>query len=311
MRLACLCLAALSFVPPARAAEPVTVELKSTAAVGTALVALGDVATVSGGDDATRARVARIDVAEFKPRENATAVGRKAVEYRLSLAGFDASAVRVTGAERAEVTLTRRPVTAEEVVAAARDELFRHYPNPKSLSIDLATPVVVKMPEVPVGEKVAVVAKPHGKPAAAGRVQMDVTVSAGGETLLSLAVHLNVQPFVALAPLPPLAPLEPPLPGASAPLAPPAAPGAPPIPPTLPPTAAVPPTPAGEVLVKPRQRVEVQVNSGGLKVTAVGEAQQPGKLGQTILVQNIDSKKTISARVTGPGTVEVDLGGAK
>jgi flagella basal body P-ring formation protein FlgA len=55
----------------------------------------------------------------------------------------------------------------------------------------------------------------------------------------------------------------------------------------------------------------MQVNSGGLKVAAVGEAQQVGKLGQTILVQNIDSKKMVSARVTGPATVEVDLGGSR
>jgi hypothetical protein len=301
MRLVCLCLClALGLAPlVARAADPVTVELKSAVAVGTPLVTLGDVATVSGGDDATRARVARIDVAEFKSRENAVAVGRKSVEYRLALAGFDAATVRVSGAEKADVTLSRRPVTAEEVVAAARGELFRHYPNPESLSIDLALPVVAKLPDVPLGATVTVTAKPHGKPPAAGRIQMDVSVSAGGETLLSLPVHLTVQPFGPLAPVPPLPPDAPTAPSSAV------------VPPTLPPAAAPQPSPAGEVLVKPRQRVEIQVNSGGLKVTAVGEAQQPGKLGQTILVQNIDSKKTVSARVTGAGTVEVDLGGAK
>ena len=44
--------------------------------------------------------------------------------------------------------------------------------------------------------------------------------------------------------------------------------------------------------------------------TAAGEALQEGRLGQTIQVQNVDSKKTLLARVVGPGLVEIDLGGA-
>jgi flagella basal body P-ring formation protein FlgA len=55
----------------------------------------------------------------------------------------------------------------------------------------------------------------------------------------------------------------------------------------------------------------MQVNVGGLRVTAAGEAQQAGRLGQTIPVQNVDSKKTLSARVVGPGAVEIDLGGSR
>ena len=272
----------------ARAAEPVTVELKPTASVGAALVTVGDVATVTGGDADTRARVARIDVAELKPREHSTAVGRPSVQYRLVLAGFDATAVRVGGAERTAVALALRPVTADEVTAAAKAELLKHYADPTALTVELAAPVLVKLPEVPSGEKTAVVAKPRGTPGTLGRVQMDVTIAAGGQTLLSLAVHFNVQ-STALMPLSPLPPVSP---GAAAP-------------------AKGTPFATAEILIQPRQRVEIQVNSGGIKASAVGEAQQAGKLGQTILVQNIDSKKTISARVTGPGTVEVDLGGAK
>jgi hypothetical protein len=67
------------------------------------------------------------------------------------------------------------------------------------------------------------------------------------------------------------------------------------------------PTNPTAVIVHQRQRVMMQVQMGGLNVTAAGEAQQDGRLGQTILVQNVESKKTVTARVTGPGTVEIEL----
>jgi flagellar basal body P-ring formation protein FlgA len=279
----------------ARAAEPVTVTLNERSTVGTSVVTVGAVALISGGDADARARVARIDLVELKSRESSTAVGRKAVEYRLLLAGFDASAVRVAGADRSTVVLSRRAVTVEEVTAAARTELLRQHPRAESVAVELAAPVAVKLPEVPADESVTITAKPHGKPGATGRVQVDMAVVLGSEKLLSFAIHLNVQPAVRPAvtetgALMPLAPL-------------------PPVPPVA--QAGGTAFASSEILIRPRQRVEMQVNSGGLKVSAVGEAQQAGKLGQTILVQNVDSKKTISARVTGPGTVEVDLGGSR
>jgi flagella basal body P-ring formation protein FlgA len=51
--------------------------------------------------------------------------------------------------------------------------------------------------------------------------------------------------------------------------------------------------------------VSITAQSGGLKVTALGQARENGALGQTISVINLDSKKTISAVVAGPGQVEV------
>ena len=284
-------LTALAVAAAARAADPVTVELAGTATVGKSVVTVGDVALVSGGDADARARVARIDLAELKAREPGVTVGRRAVEYRLVLAGFEPAAVRVTGAERAAVTVARRAVTLEEVTAAARAEVLRPFTNPaEAVAVELAVPVVVKLPDVPADERAVITARPRGRPGATGRVQVDMAVAVGGETLLSFAVHLEVRPVGR--------------PGAA----------------VVPAGGVVPPVPlvaaggtqfaSAELLIRPRQRVEMRVTSGGLTVTAAGEAQQAGKLGQIILVQNVDSKKTVSARVTGPGTVEVDLGGA-
>jgi flagella basal body P-ring formation protein FlgA len=58
-------------------------------------------------------------------------------------------------------------------------------------------------------------------------------------------------------------------------------------------------------LVKKGDIVSIIAQSGGLKVTALGQARQDGALGQTITVVNQDSKKVISGRVIGPGQVEV------
>jgi flagella basal body P-ring formation protein FlgA len=54
----------------------------------------------------------------------------------------------------------------------------------------------------------------------------------------------------------------------------------------------------------------MEVRTETLTVKVAGEAMQEGRLGQTILVQNVDSKKSIMAKVTGPSTVEVDIGGS-
>lgn len=58
-------------------------------------------------------------------------------------------------------------------------------------------------------------------------------------------------------------------------------------------------------MVKKGETVTIIAQGGGLKITALGLSRQDGALGQTINVVNQDSKKTIAARVIGPGMVEV------
>ncbi|MDR2613131.1 MAG: flagellar basal body P-ring formation chaperone FlgA [Deltaproteobacteria bacterium] len=58
-------------------------------------------------------------------------------------------------------------------------------------------------------------------------------------------------------------------------------------------------------MVAKGETVTIVAQSGGLRVTALGQAREDGALGQTISVMNQDSKKTISAKVIGPGQVEV------
>ncbi|VTR96398.1 : SAF_2 [Gemmata massiliana] len=280
-----------------RAADPVVVEVLERSTAGTMMVTVGDVAVVSGGDADARVRVARLDLADLKPRDQNVVIGRRSVEYRIQLAGTDA--VRVIGAERSTVTVVRRTVTADEVVAVARAELFRHSADTPGLAIELATPLVVKLPEIPRDERISITAKPRAKAGATGRVQMDMTIaSSTGETLLAFAIHLDVRSNAR------------PDPGAvvraggtSASVS--SMPGAAVLPASAVGTAPV----TNEVLVRSRQRVEVQVQNGDLKVVMVGEAQQDGRLGQTVFVQNLDSKKLVPAKVVGPGKLEIEIGG--
>jgi flagella basal body P-ring formation protein FlgA len=58
-------------------------------------------------------------------------------------------------------------------------------------------------------------------------------------------------------------------------------------------------------MVKKGETVTIIAQGGGLKISALGLSRQNGALGQTISVVNQDSKKTIAARVIGPGMVEV------
>lgn len=336
----------------AQATEPTVVELRAETQVQSAIVTIGDIAQISGGDVTFREQVARLDIADLKPRQQTLTISRRVIEYRLRLAGVNPGGVVIAGADRTIITLQRRAVIADEVVAAARAELTHWLPVPReTVAIDLARPVVVQLPEVPAGDPVKITAVPHAKPVGLGRVQMDTVISVGEEKLLSLGVDLEIKPIGSLT--------EPPGQGIGA-IAPPTQPRVAPASPTLPPviqasgTSPIPspvtpangpsPTPSPvtpisgtspanspttldiarpnsrystgnntaannptAILIHQRQRVMMVVKMGNLNVTAVGEAQQEGRLGQSILVQNVESKKTITARVTGPGTVELDL----
>jgi hypothetical protein len=66
------------------------------------------------------------------------------------------------------------------------------------------------------------------------------------------------------------------------------------------------PAAEGPVVIKSRDRVKMFARIGPAAVLAAGEAQQDGRLGQSIRLRNIDSSKIVTGRVLGPGTVEVE-----
>lgn len=60
---------------------------------------------------------------------------------------------------------------------------------------------------------------------------------------------------------------------------------------------------AAEALVERNKPVTVEYRSGPLLVTARGRALADGAKGDQVRVQNLDSNRTLTATVTGPGTV--------
>lgn len=54
-------------------------------------------------------------------------------------------------------------------------------------------------------------------------------------------------------------------------------------------------------------RVSIVAESAGLRVTALGEVQNNGKIGERVQVVNLDSNKTLSARVIDARTVQVQF----
>ena len=61
------------------------------------------------------------------------------------------------------------------------------------------------------------------------------------------------------------------------------------------------------VLIERRQVVTMLLQKGGLEVSAKGVATTDGKLGDSIIVKNIDSRKTVACRVIGPGLAKVEF----
>lgn len=60
-------------------------------------------------------------------------------------------------------------------------------------------------------------------------------------------------------------------------------------------------------LVKRGDIVKIVANAGSMTITATGKVKQKGARGDMVHVINTDSNRVITARVTGPGTVEVEF----
>jgi flagellar basal body P-ring formation protein FlgA len=158
------------------------------------------------------------------------------------------------------------------VEEAARQELIRRLGvTPDEVYVDVVKPVVVKLPATTAKDAVELVAVPVTGTVKLGRTQVDVTVKVNGERKLTLPVFLQASAAVVAL-------------------------------------KAEKADPSNQVVIKAKQRVTMTAKVGDLKVTAAGIATQDGKLGQSIRVENMDSKKIVTATVTGPNAVEIDLG---
>jgi flagella basal body P-ring formation protein FlgA len=272
---------ALFLVTPAFAGEPVVLTLSDRAAPPAPVVTVGHVATLNGGDAKVREKMAALDLTD---RGDGVVVSRRQLTYRLRLAGFDADAFVVTGADKTTLGVPKATLSVEKVVAVARVELAKALGKPlDELTIDLDQKVQIKLPEVMDDDDVAITAMPNSPAVRPGRTQMNMTVSVNGGKKLQFAVYLT------------------------------AAVGGVEADPVSPPRA----KPAGgkfaadAVVVRALQPVAMVATNGGLRVSVAGVAMQDGKVGQEIKVRNSDSKKIVTGTVVGANEVEIAVGGSR
>ena len=64
-------------------------------------------------------------------------------------------------------------------------------------------------------------------------------------------------------------------------------------------------TRADRMLVRSGDRITISVRVGSVQATGVGIASGSGQLGDTIRVLASEGRRALTARITGPGTVEV------
>jgi flagellar basal body P-ring formation protein FlgA len=287
-------------------------------------VVLGDVAELTGGSDAFREHLAKIDLGDVPANALQASVKKRQIDFRLKIAEVPARSIRLVGDEECIVHLERQSVTRDEIAEAAKAAILKRLPWPaRELELSLAKPIVAVLPEADRSD-VTFRIEPHAPSVGLGRMQMDVNVLVRGEHKLSLPVYFDVrliQPVLvarrslatgeilidensltdrravdAQARIPQPATLL------GKRIRRPVAAG------QLLTDADVidEPVAAAKAAVKSRQPVKMVVRLANYNVEANGEAMQDGKIGDRVQVRNIDSKKVLYGRVTGPGTVEVE-----
>jgi len=270
----------LLLAAPVSAADPVTIVLPDRSTCPAAVVTVGHVGTIVGSAEAKKI-VSAIDLTEMPVRDTFVTVTRRQVEVRLRLAGLAPTDFRVLGSDRVTVTADRHPVPVEDVVIAAKAAILSRLPHPPDqVTLELVQPVSVKLPEVGKSEKVDIRAEPNLKSVRMGSQQVNVTISTRGEKRLVLGVYLEAKLIGQPATDTPRT--------VSGPV-----------------RAAAPPA-RTPVLVKPGQKVKIGITFGEMRATAVGQSLEEGRIGQMIRVRNVDSNKVLMARVSGPGTVDLE-----
>jgi len=311
--------------------SPVQIQLRGQSMARSETITVGDVAELSGGTSVLRERIRRIDLGDAPKVTETVKISASQIVFRLQLTDLPNSSFQLFGVKEVVVVPFVDTLSEERVIAQARDLILKSFSWPEEdLVVRLARPLAVQLPKISEKEKVNIKAELHTPGQEFGRCQVDVAILIDGERRLSFPLHfetklLRAVPVCASAvargekfsdknlrfekrpvdstsrPLPTVESLS----GKVAKRA-------------MPAGQVVAETDAegdavateGAALIKQRQIVKMLVPLGSVNVVARGEAMQEGKMGQVIRVQNVDSKKVVTGRVTGPDTVEVNPGGS-
>ena len=137
-----LVILAVVVIIPVRSNAAVSIELKENSVVRNSTVYLQDIATISGGDAALRARCGEVDVAALETIEDEEAVGRSLIAIRLLIAGIDAEDIGITGADSAKVRRIKNRTIDESVVEQARTVLASMWSiDVEDIAVQLTSPL--------------------------------------------------------------------------------------------------------------------------------------------------------------------------
>jgi flagella basal body P-ring formation protein FlgA len=248
----------------------VTIALAQQTRLDDTIIYVDQIAKLSGGPTNLRQRLARMDVAEFKLGVEQVAISAEQVRFRILLAGIESSQFRITGAKQTIVQDSDDPIAVRRILAAAWQTARAKQPSigqPR----DIAAPALDLHPL----DKVRLEAKIPSVTPANGSTRVDVSVYVNGK----------MREIVPVAFEPPAKKM---------------------FDNDLRPAAALTPKTKGEVLIKARTPVRIVAVVGPAQVVAKGEAQEDGRLGDLIRVRNIETNRTVNARVETKDVVVVE-----
>jgi flagella basal body P-ring formation protein FlgA len=248
----------------------VTLTLQAQTRVDDTILYLDQIAKLSGGPANLRQRLARMDIAEFKLGVGQVAVTAEQVRFRILLAGVESTQFRVVGAKKTIVQESDDPLAVRRILGAAWSTARAKQPNvgpPR----DIVAPVLDLHPL----DKVHLEAKIPQVAAANGGTRVDVSVFVNGKMREIVPVVFDT-PVKATFDA------------------------------GLRPAVAITPKTKSEVLIKSRDPVRIVALVGPAQLVAKGEAQEDGRLGDTIRVRNIETNRTVNARVETKDVVVVE-----
>jgi flagella basal body P-ring formation protein FlgA len=313
--------------PPAGHAdgETVVLTLRSSVSVGAEQVCVHHVGSLSGGSMALREKIAALDLADQPRAGQSLPLPKALIEYRIQLAGIPRERIRFEGAGVVTITRAAGTLSEEDFVLAAKESLFERLPyRPEDVAMTLMQGLRLPDVNLTAKDQVRFDADPRSPATVPGRVRVDVTLSVNGESFEPLPVVLDVKVYQSMAVVTRSVGagtllseenvrferrlLEAPAvlvtskdlkAGRKTKWA-------------L--TAGQVVTPPGieavvadnPVVIKAREVVKAMAKVGNLKVSAMVEAQQEGRVGELIRIRNLDSKKELVGRVVERGVVEVE-----
>ena len=293
----------------------VRVYLPRTVLVSSDSLSLGAISVIRCGDEQLTKKAAAVGMGRAPwPKERIT-FDRRTILSRLASAGIRASQVNITGAEKVSVGRDEKVIRPEEILKAAGELLEKDRPGPTGCrwrpSGGPADLVVPSAGDVQLKARLL-------KDAPSGYVKVRVTAAADGGTLAVRDVMYKLvyptRQAVTTKEVPPGAVISEknakvdtvmverrPATDWTAPF------GMIATRPLAPGTVIRPPLvreakPA--LAVRRNQTVLMRIDGFGFTVTAVGQALQDGRCGEFIKVRNVDTRRTVTAKVRFDGTVE-------